>query len=208
MNTWTIVLIVLAALSFVYEIAMSWMGKKYVNQLADLLVAGKYDEFEALTEKRAVKASVAPFNLDYIKLNSYLMRNDKEKIVKAFDDFRNKRLNKAQKVEVLSSGFNYFASNNDAERTEYYHDEINKLPENEGLKKQVNLLYDIIYLKKTDMLDELLAETEELEEVLRGSNEYLIAQIYENLGDTKKNKEYLKLAEKHMQQMADMVKKK
>ena len=55
--------------------------------------------------------------------------------------------------------------------------------------------------KKTDKLDELLAETEKLEEKLRGPNEYYIAEIYNNLGQKKKSEEYFALSMKHIEML-------
>ncbi len=202
MNKWTIVLICISVAVMLWEVISAAIGRRYVDQLAGLLVKGDFSQFDQMTEQKLVKICVAPFNMEYLKLNSYLMRGNHEKAVEMFDSFRKRSLNRAQKAEVLMSGFNYFASSGDGERALYYRDEINASSDNEEIKKRVNMLYDVLFLKKSDMLDELLKETEEMPEHLRGSNEYLIAQIYANMGDDKNADKYIKLADKHVEQMA------
>lgn len=180
------------------EIITYIYGKKYSNKLVELVMKGKFDEFDNLVDKGFVRYCVRPFNLDYIKLNSYLIRNDENRITAAFDNFKNKSLTQAQKVEVFTKAFNFYVFNEDKEQCDYYKEQINALKGYDSLKDETNRMYDILIEKKTDMLDELLEEMNQVEEKERGAYEYLIAEIYTNLGKKKEAKKYSELASKHL----------
>ena len=91
-----------------------------LNQMLDLLNAKKYDEFDKLVESKLVKVVFDPFNIDYIKLNSYMLRNDESLIDKGFKRFDEVRLNKRQKDDVEMKAFSYYLSKgNNLKATEY-----------------------------------------------------------------------------------------
>lgn len=168
-----------------------------LNQMLDLLNAKKYDEFDKLVENKLVKVVFDPFNIDYIKLNSYMLRNDESLIDKGFKRFDEVRLNKRQKDDVEMKAFSYYLSKgNNLKATEYYN-RINDSQTNK-MKKEVDRLYSIYIKKESRYLEELLKEVEQIDEKYRSADELLIAAIYSNLGDKKKEKEYRDLAESHM----------
>lgn len=168
-----------------------------LNQMLDLLNAKKYDEFDKLVESKLVKVVFDPFNIDYIKLNSYMLRNDESLIDKGFKRFDEVRLNKRQKDDVEMKAFSYYLSKgNNLKATEYYN-RINDSQTNK-MKKEVDRLYSIYIKKESRYLEELLREVEQIDEKYRSADELLIAAIYSNLGDKKKEKEYRDLAESHM----------
>lgn len=168
-----------------------------LNQMLDLLNAKKYDEFDKLVESKLVKVVFDPFNIDYIKLNSYMLRNDENLIDKGFKRFDEVRLNKRQKDDVEMKAFSYYLSKgNNLKATEYYN-RINDSQTNK-MKKEVDRLYSIYIKKESRYLEELLREVEQIDEKYRSADELLIAAIYSNLGDKKKEKEYRDLAESHM----------
>ena len=168
-----------------------------LNQMLDLLNAKKYDEFDKLVESKLVKVVFDPFNIDYIKLNSYMLRNDESLIDKGFKRFDEVRLNKRQKDDVEMKAFSYYLSKgNNLKATEYYN-RINDSQTNK-MKKEVDRLYSIYIKKESRYLEELLREVEQIDEKYRSADELLIAAMYSNLGDKKKEKEYRDLAESHM----------
>lgn len=201
MNKYVIICIILAVRLFGYDFYVSWRRRSILGKLAELLMKGEIQEFEAMIERKDVKRLVPPFNLDYMRLNRAMITGDKKKIIEMFDSFKDKRLNEAQKKEIATKGFNYFISENDKKRVTYYRDQINTLSdtaENKALKEEVNNFYDICIDKKTGKLKELLRKNEELDEQYRSVNEFLISTIYETLGDKEKQEEYRALSRKHM----------
>ncbi|MBQ3374869.1 MAG: hypothetical protein IJG49_00380 [Erysipelotrichaceae bacterium] len=204
MNKYLIICIILAVRLFGYDFFVAWRRKNILNKLADLLMKGQIQEFEAMTERKDVQRRVPPFNLDYLKLNRAMISGDKKKTVEMFDSFKDKRLNEAQKKEIATRGFNYFITEKDKKRAAYYKDQINTLSdtvENKAIKEEVNNFYDICIEKKTGKLKELLRKNEELDEQYRSVNEFLISTIYETLGDKEKQEEYRALSRQHMEML-------
>ena len=204
MNKYLIITIILAVRLFGYDFYLNWKRKSIMNKLADLLMKGEIQEFEAMTERKDVKRLVPPFNLDFMKLNRAMLSGDKKKTIEAFDTFKDKKLNDAQKREIATRGFNYFLTEKNDKRVAYYKDQINSLADtkdNIALKEEVNNYYDICIDKKTGKLKELLRKNDELEEKYRSVNEFLIATIYETLGDKEKQEEYMALSRQHMEML-------
>lgn len=173
------------------------------DKLTTALMKGDYDEFDRLIEKKAVKWTIAPFNQDYLKLSRYSLAGETDKIIECYDTFANRRLTYPQAREVYLSAFDYFLGRGDKQRCQLYRDRINELTSKkddnlEGIKEIVNDSYDIYLDHKTDSLERLLQQIEELPETRRGAKEAMIAKIYDLKGDKKKAEEYSKLSEEHM----------
>ncbi|MBO4219075.1 MAG: hypothetical protein J5694_03360 [Erysipelotrichaceae bacterium] len=179
--------------------------KKVTNELTAAMLAGDFERFDALADDPATKRIIYPFNLAYAKLNSYLMRNDTDRAVASFDELRDYRLNDAQKLELGQMGFNFFISQNDHQRAVYYHDLVNSVSGNQAVKDSVNIIYEIVVEKKTDRLQQLLDLNEKLDDMRRSSNEYLISEIYGNMGDEKNRQKYERLAKKHLESYERML---
>ena len=201
MNPYVIIVIVVLLVSLGYSAFTTMKRNQLFNQLTEHLMKGEFKEFDRLIEDPWTKRSIPPFNIEYMQLNRYLMEGRKGKVIEIYDQFRTRRLNPEQKKQVILGGFDYFIAQEDKERVTYYRDEINKLPsskENDAIKEEVNILYDVVIDKRTDRLQELLDKNETMDEHLRGVNEYLISAIYTNLGEKEKAKEYEELSRKHM----------
>lgn len=208
MNTYVIIVIVVFALSIGYSLFTTFKRNQLFNQLTEYLMKGEYGEFDRLIEDPWVKRSIPPFNIEYMQLNRYMMDGKKKKAIEIYDQFRTRRLNEQQRKQVALSGFDFFIAEEDKERAGYYRDEINKLSpskENNTIKEEVNVLYDVVLDKNTDRLQELLDKNETMDEHLRGVNEYLISTIYTNLGDKEKAREYENLSRKHMVMLNEHV---
>ncbi|MBQ1522518.1 MAG: hypothetical protein IIZ74_07120 [Erysipelotrichaceae bacterium] len=211
MNPYVIIVIVLVLLSFGFSIFTSFKRNQYFNQLTEYLMKGKFEEFDKMLENPLVKRTIPPFNIEYMQLNRYLMEGRKGKAIEIYDQFKTRRLNDEQRKQVAVGGFDFFVAESDKERAAYYKDEINRLPaskENNSIKEEVNVLYDVVMDKNTDRLQELLDKNESMDEHLRGVNEYLISTIYTNLGNKEKAKEYENLSRKHMVMLNDHMSKK
>lgn len=164
--------------------------------MVTLLNDKRFSEFDQMMEKKIIKIVFNPFNIDFIKLNSYLIRKDTNKIDNAFSHFDSVRLSSKQRDEVDLKAFNYYLCNDEKKAKKYYQN-IQKSKTN-PMKQDVERLYDI-YIRKSDRyLQTLLKETETLEDQYKSANELLISEIYKNLGDINKQLEYKELAEKHL----------
>ena len=196
---WMILLIVV---TMVIQGTVIYLQKSLVSQLTDALLKRNFDRFDKLISSKKASLLIAPFNLDYLKLNRYMLAQDDKKITECYDGFNDKRLNNAQAREVYLGAFDYFLSRRDRQRCLFYKEKINSLSSKkdnlEGVKQIVNDSFDIFIDKKTDMLQRLLKQLEELPENRRGATEAMIAKVYENMGDQKKAEEYRRLSDEHM----------
>ena len=211
MNPYLIIVIILAVAFIGYDMYVAYKRRRLLDQLATHLMKGEMQDFDDLMAEESTRKQIPPFNYEYLQLSRAMMGGNKNRIEQLFEQFKTRRMNAAQKREIAIRGFNYFLEGKNNDQIAYYRDEINSLPdnrENAALKKEVNTYYDICIAGKTDMLDELLESNEKMEERYRGMNEYLISQIYENLGDKEKSEEYLALSRKHMEMLADSANKK
>lgn len=193
-------LIILILISFGIYIVLLIISKCIMNyklnQMVTLLNDKRFSEFDQMMEKKIIKIVFNPFNIDFIKLNSYLIRKDTNKIDNAFSHFDSVRLSSKQRDEVDLKAFNYYLCNDEKKAKKYYQN-IQKSKTN-PIKQDVERLYDI-YIRKSDRyLQTLLKETETLEDQYKSANELLISEIYKNLGDINKQLEYKELAEKHL----------
>lgn len=193
-------LIILILISFGIYIVLLIISKCIMNyklnQMVTLLNDKRFSEFDQMMEKKIIKIVFNPFNIDFIKLNSYLIRKDTNKIDNAFSHFDSVRLSSKQRDEVDLKAFNYYLCNDEKKAKKYYQN-IQKSKTN-PMKQDVERLYDI-YIRKSDRyLQTLLKETETLEDQYKSANELLISEIYKNLGDINKQLEYKELAEKHL----------
>ena len=190
---------ILIVILFVAYVGFTFvMRNKYSRDLSSALIDGNYEEFDKLTENRLVRFVVPLYNLDCMKLNRYQMVGDMDGINDMFKLFKSRNLSFQQKQEIYPMAFNHYLIQGNREECEYYKKELDRVGEDE-LKNTIQLEYDIFIDKKTDMLEDLLQETEELEEKDRGLNEFLIAQVYRNLGLKEEAEKYADLSQSHEQ---------
>lgn len=191
----TLILICFGIYVLIIVVSKSIMNHK-LNQMIILLQNHRFSEFDQMMEKKIIKIVFNPFNIDFIKLNSYLIRDDSKRIDDAFANFDSVRLSSKQRDEIDLKAFNYYLFIDEKKAKKYYQNIENS--KTNKMKKDVERLYDIYILKSSRYLQTLLDETEKLEDKYKSVNELLISEIYKNLGDTDKHKMYKELAERHL----------
>lgn len=190
-----LILICFGIYVLIIVVSKSIMNHK-LNQMIILLQNHRFSEFDQMIEKKIIKIVFNPFNIDFIKLNSYLIRDDSKRIDDAFANFDSVRLSSKQRDEIDLKAFNYYLFIDEKKAKKYYQNIENS--KTNKMKKDVERLYDIYILKSSRYLQTLLDETEKLEDKYKSANELLISEIYKNLGDTDKHKMYKELAERHL----------
>lgn len=196
-NIWVMLLIVILLITVAYSLYRSSLTKKYTNQLGELLVNKDFKTFDSMVNDPKVKKAVYPFNLDYMKLNSYMLRGDRRKIDAGFETFQKVNLNRKQKETIAVEGFTYYMGIRNKEKAKYFLDLMNQSSTNKAILDTSNEYYGIVYEGKTDKLEEMLLETEALPEEEKSFNEYLISVMYRTLGDKEKAEEYEKRYKSH-----------
>lgn len=165
----------------------------YSKKLTTLLMNRDFDGFDALVDKKIVTWSINPFNIDYMKLNKALMKNDPKEIDEAFKVFDSRKLNDKQKEAVYYNGFYYYMAQENKPLTTKYVKELlkmEKLPEE--AKEDIRVSYDININGSYNLLDDTLKKLkDEKDPQLITKYELMIAKMYANKGDDAKAKEYM-----------------
>lgn len=198
-NFWLILIVLLfVAFSVIMEIMDRKKRDAAANELMKTMATGDYDQFEKLTQEKRIQRYIPAFNLDFMKFNAAILQGKKEKSFQIYDSFADKRLNSKQKMSVLMRGMGCFVIFNDPNRCRDCYEKIKAMPDQGELLKQVQPVYDIMVLKKTDGLDELLKKVETDQDSEKVMDEFLLASCYENTGDQQKADQYRKDAEEKM----------
>lgn len=197
MNIYTIILIIIAVVTFGFNLYLNHNKNKILDELSRLIAQKKFKEYESRLDSPEVQRYFPSFNLKYMRLSAAVLQGHHDQIKKGYLSLLEEKMTEKQKNEVYIKGFNYFLSVEDYEMCEKFHDLVMTL-KNQNAKREIERVYDIMVLKGDKYLDALLDENEKMDERARGINEYLISLIYENQGNIELAKKYKKLSEKHM----------
>ena len=197
-------IIIIVAVFVISEIIRTFCKNTITNKLTRLLIKGEFEQFDQMLEKWYTRYFVAPFNLEYIRMNSYLARGDEQKIDEIFDRFEHSRLNKAQKTAVYGNAFYYYLSQEDTQKAKKYYQ---ILKDNDDAKLDMTMmdrLYDIYIENGYQYLEETLEQYQTAKENEKPQLEGMLAKMYENKGDKKNAKVY----EEKLQKYAEELQKK
>lgn len=156
-----------------------------------------FDDFFELTNKTSSKYLFPRFNLEYLKLNAYILKGDSKKIAESFDFIFTMRMSQKQKDDVYMKAFNYYVSLEDKKKTKELI-EIIETFKNEALKREARTIYDIFILKKANYVEAMENDLPNMDNAQKGITEYLLSVQYTNINNKKKAEEYLELSKKHL----------
>lgn len=183
------VIVIMLAISAFFSIKKRSMFKR----LQTLMAQEKWDEFYTLLDSKFAAFLYPEYNRTYLKLNSYLMREDTANAKKIFDDLLERKLPKMQRIDLVIKAFNFYISQNNGKRSKELLTEI-EAHDDEKMKPvahECRLMYDTVIRKTSANIEELEREIEEADTLKRGRLEYLLALQYGNKGDKAKHDEYL-----------------
>lgn len=185
-------IVIMIAISAFFSIKKRTMFKR----LQTLMAQEKWDEFYALLDSKLAAFLYPEYNRTYLKLNSYLMREDTKSAKKIFDDLLERKLPKMQRIDLVIKAFNFYISQNNGKRAKELLAEI-EANDDEKMKPvahECRLMYDTVIGKSSANIEELEREIEGADTLKRGRLEYLLALQYGNKGDKAKHDEYLERA--------------
>ena len=177
-------------------------GRKYTqkyisSKLTDYLYSGDFVNFEKLINKRYIKYLIHPFNVDFLKLNEAIFKQDKKEIEKRFNMFDNTSLTDKQKTTIYQKAFFYYLQNEDVKKLEKYYLLI-KESEDKTLFNNIDDIYKIVVLKSTDKLNQYKKAFEE-----NNQNPMLAFLLYHMY----RNSDNKKLANDYLDKFNELVKK-
>ena len=203
MNPIVIILIILTVLMVIFEVYHSVQTKRISDTLVRLVTEKKFAELYKMLDEEKKRKYVPQFNLYYLGMNAGIIQNDSERVNSCFDELSKSKLNEVQTKTVYTRGLQYFITISDKDRCKICCEHLQKLKMDPDTKKYLDRIYDVMIMEKNDCLNDLLEEIEGKTSPEIFADEFLIAAIYRNIGDTEKEKEYQALAQSHMDQFLD-----
>ncbi len=195
MNIYLIITIIFV---IVLLIGMPLARRVVSNALEDPLLQGDFAAFDRRIGKWYTKIFIPPYNRDYLTLNRDLMEGDRDTIDAMFEHFDHVNLNKKQKQDVYLRGLEYYVSRENAALADKYYELVKGLGD-EDLTQYADRLYDIYFKKGWKYLDEMLEEVSSgslADDAQKRLETYsMISAMYQNKGDEKKSKQYVKKIE-------------
>lgn len=166
------------------------------KKLRNYLAREQYDEFFKLIDAPLTNALYPDYNINYFKLNAYLLKEDYEKANETLELLLRYPLKHQQRVDLVRKAFNIYVGEGKRQQAKEMLDEILNWEGDEykPCKRDAMLSYDIMILKKSNHIGELEALLDKTSGPQRGRLEYFIAVQYENAKNIEKRDEYLKRA--------------
>ena len=204
MNYLLIVIFIAIAIGFIFPIA----SKKYVyKKLMNYLSVGDYKSFEYYLDGVLCTFSYRPFNIEYMRLTSYMMQNDSNKIEEQLNKiFKQLKLKSNQKASVAQRAFYFYMEQKKYKKAK---EMLSICKESDIPEIQtMDLMFSILGEKKSDHIKDIKDQLENLKKapdansnqasiVRIGVYEYLLGLQYTYLNNTKEAKKYLNSALQH-----------
>jgi hypothetical protein len=195
-----IVVIVFAA-DVLWNLYQNKKRDELLKKFDEYLGKKDYASFDELIDSKQVRQFFPVFNINYLKLNESLIKEDMEEIDRAFDSF-DMRMNKVQKEALYKKGFYYYLGIENKEKTDLYYEQLKQL----NIKDQhtLDMMYDIYIAKGYKYLDEINDKIKNLPQEKQMPFYALLSDMYRNKGDEEKADEY----EKKVSEYTDKLKEK
>ena len=194
---WTAVVIICIAISVFFSVKKRTTFKR----LQQLMAAKQWDDFNRLLDAKLTSMLYPRYNRDYLRLNSYLLREDHKRVDEMFDLLLGLNLPKMQRVDLVIKAFNYYVGQEDRKKSKELLHEIKGFEggQAEAVAHECQLMYDTMILKRHNDIPELERMLKEAgdDKVKSCRLEYLLALQYKNKGDEAKFQEFLEKSGQH-----------
>ena len=118
MDQTTIRIIAVAViLSIVFSITLKVLKERRMQRLVACIRQKDTERFLNLAQSRFTRFLFPPYNIEYLKLNAYLMEEDTEKIDAQFDKMLQFHLSKEQDQDLTMKAFNYYLGAENRKKT-------------------------------------------------------------------------------------------
>lgn len=196
MNTKTIIIFiaVLFVLDLLLQLYRGWKRNDLFTQLSRYLADKDFAAFDELLASPQTKRVLPPFNIAFLKLNEALILEDEKMTDESFDSF-NMTMTKSQKEVLYKRGFYYYLDKRNKDKTDHYYELLRQM--NVADLQTLDVMYDTYILKGSKYLDIIRNAAEKAGEKEKMPYYSLLADIYQNIGDKDKEKEYRKIVKEY-----------
>lgn len=193
MNGTTIVLIVFVIIVFLTPLIRRFLQAKKQYEFSTLLQNKDFDLLEKKLNSFSSKALFPRYMLESVRLQIYLVQDQKKKIDQQYRVVIESATTKKQKKEILSNAFEHYVFLSDAPKSRNLLEKIKKL-EDESLIQRCQMLYDIFIEKSTNYIKPLEDKFSQLEGSEKMISAYLLSIQYSHLNNKKKAEYYAELS--------------
>ncbi len=193
MNGTTIVLIVFVIIVFFTPLIRRFLQAKKQYEFSTLLQNKDFDLLEKKLNSFSSKALFPRYMLESVRLQIYLVQDQKKKIDQQYRVVIESATTKKQKKEILSNAFEHYVFLSDAPKSRNLLEKIKKL-EDESLIQRCQMLYDIFIEKSTNYIKPLEDKFSQLEGSEKMISAYLLSIQYSHLNNKKKAEYYAELS--------------
>ena len=195
-NMALIATIVIVAVFFVLRAWEKKSGEMLQDELTSALMKGEFDRFDELINSRKTRRLIPFFNIDFMKLNAAMMRNDAKTTEELLQRFEKLRLNRTQKEAVGMKAFYYYLSLSDKDKARHWYQALKEGRDNQPWL-QLDRIADTYVEGGYRYLDEALQQIRDNEDPMVLA---MIADMYANMGDEENHQRYAQRAQKKMEE--------
>ena len=193
-------LTVAVVFSFLFMLLLKLLKEWKMRQLIQCLQKKDIVRFNKIVYSKIIKFLFPPYNIEYLKLNSALLENNKKEINKQFEKMFKYRLSHMQKKDLLMKAFNYYITIGDDKHAKKVLNIIMQT-DDDDLKKETEMLYKILFENSSEYIDAMLKTLCDASEQDRPFVEYLLYHQYKNMNDKENSSLY---KEKYMQHAKEL----
>lgn len=193
------IILVAVVVMIVVFIATQYLKQSIFKKLLKNLQKGNFDIYFKTLDSFGCKYFYPVFNREYMRLNAYVIKGDKEKVEETFETLLRMRKAKKQELDVAIKAFYYFLDEGNKSKCQELLSILEKNG-NEAVLNECQIIYDILLCKETkyiDMMEEQLKDPE-CKGVNRGMFDYMLGLQYSYMKNHKKEVHHLQAAKKEL----------
>lgn len=197
MKTIMILITVCSFLAFLY----GEVKKRLILKINIYVQSKEYGKLEKLLYHPCLRLLFLPLALLHVQLEVAILKKDIKGVEHLTSKILNRRISEQQKSDLYFQIFDFYVNIMDCKKAKEYLDKINKLSDT-TLIENANMIYSIIVEHKDNYLEKLLSKVEHNDDFQSAYFEFLIAEIYKNKKEFKKEKEFRERVSLHLQEIA------
>lgn len=159
------------------------------NKLIEFLESKDFESFYNLLNTTITKIVLPPYNIEYMKLNGYMMQNRKKDIDRQFEFLLKLRKNKQQTQDLLQRGMQYYIDKKDSRKCHLFLENMKNIMPKQVIEEATYML-DILVDEKSCYIEEMKNKINDVSENQKPVYYFLIQKQYENCNDMKNAKLY------------------
>lgn len=182
------IVIIFVIISIVMMFLFTYGKRVQMDRLAILLECEEFEQFDKVADSILCKLLVKHYDLETAKLNSYILRKDKEKTNIQFDFLLKVSQSKQKHINLCVKAFEYYVYESNPAKAKALLRELEKIAEDE-IVDFCKMEYEIVIEQSVEYIERLQSDSQIHTGQRKAIDLYLLKRSYENEGNFKKSKE-------------------